>query len=874
MRGQITSSFVDTSSNLSFHASNRQCKIPTFLRSYNRPKIHFVLKGNRTKINIVKISIKEALERGVQAHQNGNRQGANRYYSAILKSQPHHPEANHNMGVLCYEIGKYQQALNFFKVALTAMPNTEQYWLSYIDTLISLDRIDDAMKALELANNRGLTGAGFNKLKRKLNSASYQFKSIRQSTNTPDPAQNQSQHLINLYNGGMLQDALTLSGKLVRDYPRSAVLFNIRGHILHALNEYELSVESYKKAISVMPDQADAYSNMSASLNKLGKYDEAELACRKAISLTPDLAESYNNLGNSLQARSFFADAAEAYRKALSIQPAMISTYSNLASVLTDMGEFHNAIEICKEAISMQPDNKIIYVNLARAIKNVSFEYFDADIENAISTILDYKSLTSPEDIARAAISMLKCDPELKPLFNPKINSILNDSFSEVLSAVASSTLLLKLMSVCPLPDIETERALSAIRSFILTNISKIRENDTLLKVQSALALQCFTNEYIYELTKGDETTLSSLEAVAEKLIRQGTQPKPQLVLCLASFKALKEYPWSNLIKIEPRIEGVIKRQLTESNEETTLKSGIEILGEITDKTSKRVRKQYEENPYPRWVNLGIEQEPINIFTLVNRLKLKLCNTNILNTHAPKILIAGCGTGSHSITTATRLKNSKVLAVDVSLSSLSYAIRKTRELRISNVDHLQADILQLHQLGRQFDIIESCGVLHHMKEPLIGWHVLTDILKSGGLLKIALYSELARQHIAKIREEIKSLGINASQRDMRSFRVNIAASDKKHHQLILNSDDFYSLSSMRDLIFNVQEHRFTIPQISECLETFGLEFCGFEADWIVNKFNSANPSKNAVYDLTKWHAFEEDHPDSFAGMYQFWCQKR
>ena len=74
---------------------------------------------------------------------------------------------------------------------------------------------------------------------------------------------------------------------------------------------------------------------------------------------------------------------------------------------------------------------------------------------------------------------------------------------------------------------------------------------------------------------------------------------------------------------------------------------------------------------------------------------------------------------------------------DLSLASLTYAQRKTNELGICNLQYLQADILSLNQLNKKFDIIESTGVLHHMKEPIVGWRVLKELLNSGGLMKMA-----------------------------------------------------------------------------------------------------------------------------------------
>jgi len=320
-------------------------------------------------------------------------------------------------------------------------------------------------------------------------------------------------------------------------------------------------------------------------------------------------------------------------------------------------------------------------------------------------------------------------------------------------------------------------------------------------------------------------------------------------------------------------IEDVFTRQVVEPNQEAQFKTVLPVLGEITDEVSSKVRDQYEVRPYPRWVNLGLRLKPAPISKVVEEIKLKLFDDTIKEVEAPNILIAGCGTGQHSIGTAARFKGSNALAIDLSLSSLSYAKRKTEELDIQNIDYMQADILDLGKLGRQFDIVESAGVLHHMDDPVAGWRVLTDCLKLGGLMQIGLYSELARQHIVKMRQEISKAGFGSSDAAMKSFRTMVMTSDQSHHKKILNSPDFYSLSELKDLLFHVQEHRFTIPQIQDCLYQLGLKFCGFESDKIVSQFKLTNTGAGDPYELAKWQAYEEANPSAFAGMYQFWCQK-
>jgi len=124
-----------------------------------------------------------------------------------------------------------------------------------------------------------------------------------------------------------------------------------------------------------------------------------------------------------------------------------------------------------------------------------------------------------------------------------------------------------------------------------------------------------------------------------------------------------------------------------------------------------------------------------------------------------------------------------------------------------------------------------------------------------------------------MREEIHQSGIGSSDNAMKLFRSNVIHSSEQNHKNIRSFSDFYSLSELRDLLFHVQEHRFTIPQIKDCLSQLGLKFCGFESGKIVKNFKLTNTGTDDLYDLDKWNAYEKANPSTFIGMYQFWCQK-
>ena len=781
----------------------------------------------------MELTLDQALQKGIEAHKAGQVQDADRFYTAILKANPKHPDANHNMGVLAVGVGKVEAALPFFKTALETNQKVAQYWLSYIDALIKLDRMADAQSVFDQAKSNGTRGEGFEQIERRLSSTP------SKNSDTQEPSQNQLVSLVNLYSQGQFQETLDKGSKLLKQFPSSVNLYNILGAANQKLGKLEEAIAAYTKALSIKPDFAKAYNNMGNALKDQGKLNEAIEAFTKALSIKPDYAQASYNMGNALQEHGKLEEAIEAYNRALAIKP--------------DYAEAFN--------------------NMRIALQGTIFNKPSRELQKTIVSLLDKKRYVRPSDISIAAISLLKLEQTLQKHLQLVDSGGIIDSPLDVISDLSDLPLLLKLMSVCPLSDLDLEGLLTNLRLSILSNVSSLKEaSPEFIEFQSALALQCFTNEYIYSHTGEEEKILKSLDASVKKALRNNNQPSPQAILALASYKALNQYDWCKFLVVTDDIKEVYSRQVEEPNHEEKLKQDLPVLEEITDNISSKVRAQYEESPYPRWVNLGLPFKPFSILEVVDQNKLKLYDNKITEIEKPDTLIAGCGTGQHSIESAAVFKSSTVLAIDLSLSSLAYAKRKTEELGIENIDYMQADILDLGLLNKQFDIIESGGVLHHMDDPMAGWKVLTDCLKPGGLMKIGLYSELARQHIVKVRKEISNAGIRSSDEEMKSFRDTIMRSKKDHHKLTTFFPDFFSLSELKDLLFHVQEHRFTIPQIKDSLTELGLKFCGFKGNMIEN-FKLCHPTEEDPYDLNKWQSYEEANPRAFTGMYQFWCQK-
>ena len=297
-------------------------------------------------------SIDQALSTGIEAHKAGLLQEANKYYTEVLNKEPNHPDANHNMGILAVGIGKAKEALPFFMSALEANPSIAQFWLSLIDTLIKLERFSDAREVYNRAKENGAGGDVFDQYEKRLQN----HETIKIAEENPQNVpQDQLQSIINLYNQGQFQQTLNEVKPLIQKFPNSVVLHNIYGAANADLGFLDAAVESYKQAIVIKPDFAEAYNNMGTALQEQGKLEEAAKSYETALLLKPDYAGAYTNLGSVLKNQNKLQDAEVAFEKAITIDPKIPQTYNNLGETLQKQGKLDKAIKAYGMALSINP---------------------------------------------------------------------------------------------------------------------------------------------------------------------------------------------------------------------------------------------------------------------------------------------------------------------------------------------------------------------------------------------------------------------------------------------------------------------------------------------------------------------------------------
>ena len=346
------------------------------------------------------LTLDQALRQGIEAHKAGQLQEADRLYTAILKTQPKHPDANHNMGVLAVGFGKVQEALPFFKTALEANPAKAQFWLSYINALIKLKKLADAKAVLDEAKRKGAKGNSFDKLEQRLNKTGEGPVIANQIAAELQPKQPNILDTLKLDQAiklakkkakeGSPEEAKRVYQDILTKFPKnkraSEGLTGLAGKsfaktynapkdklqsllVLYNKGQLVLVVEQAKALTKQYPEAFDVWHLMALAAAQIGQLDQAIFAFNKVIAIKPDYAEAFNNMGLALQKQGKLKEAIEAYNKALAIKPDYAAAHYNMGNDFEEQGKLQEAVEAYNQALAIKPEYADAYNNMGLVLQ-------------------------------------------------------------------------------------------------------------------------------------------------------------------------------------------------------------------------------------------------------------------------------------------------------------------------------------------------------------------------------------------------------------------------------------------------------------------------------------------------------------------------
>lgn len=634
----------------------------------------------------------------------------------------------------------------------------------------------------------------------------------------------------------------------------------------HGRGELERAAQLYGDVIEQMPGHTGALLNFGILRAGQDRMEEAVALFERAVDADPRVPEAQFSLGRARLATGDSAGALDSLVRARELGMDFADVHYGIGSVHAALGDMPMAVASFAQAVDRERDHIGAQHGLLSCLNAMSANV-DANLLEAVVGPLLRGNIVNPRSLGHATARLLA-----------RKHGTAHVSCDALLDDEVVRTYLKRTINV----SAAIERLLTAERARWLARAggSETFEPPT-RDAAAAVATQCFLNEFVWAVTEEEERLVAELEErvvsacppagvpddgfVADLLVLACYRPLWR-VGCAEGLAAISSHAWPEAVR------DVLRVCLHEPLREQALRERIVSGAAIRDGVSRAVQAQYEENPYPRWtaITRGGTQ------TIEERVR-RWCPDYVAPAGfggSPRVLVAGCGTGMDAIEIAMHVRDAEVTAIDLSRASIAYAMRKSEEYGLGNLSFRHADILAFEGGDDPYHVINCAGVLHHMQDVSAGLACLVPLLLPGGLMKIALYSRIARAPLLEAREDIRASGFGPAIDDIRRFRRQVLdGGESGPHGELMGSTDFYSTSECRDLLFHVQELQLTLPEIRALLEGAGLAFLGFELTIpeVAQGFRREHPEA-ALDDLDTWHAYEQRHPESFRGMYYFWCR--
>ncbi|NRA23903.1 MAG: methyltransferase domain-containing protein [Oleispira sp.] len=600
----------------------------------------------------------------------------------------------------------------------------------------------------------------------------------------------------------------------------------------------------------------------------------------RALITKPDSPTALYSAGHIALALGQLDLAEQHFSASLKISKVATRSASSLAYIYLEQGKFVESFQLYQELVKTQANDPHIRNKLFEAASHINADFYSQELETNILRYLDFKQVD---------YSLLR--NLITTLLHHKLQLTQANTPLEF-DQVASDPLLLTSLRRFHFCDALLERLFISLRQTLLFNTAQNMTIPSIhLDLAHDIAIQAQLNEYVWPITQDEQNIIESLEnllcQITEKTQWQLEDIAPA-VLILAQYKDLAKSPIAKVFTkktIKKAVKSsylsdIIDYALNSNEEEIALAKKLPYWSntrtENKNSVSQLVQSQYEENPYPRWQDIGFNTaSSYQQALLKNFPKLNLSHWQ--GKDKLSILVAGCGTGRQAIRLASYFNDLNVVAIDLSGRSLAYAKQQAKKYKVENIQFIQADILEFSEFPMLFDVIECSGVLHHMEDPEQGLQSLQKLLSPTGVMKVALYSRAARKKIITFRK----LTTNHKQQTGKALDQRLLRQALLMKQIpgewseIVNSQDFYSMSNCRDLIFHEQEHQFTPIQIAGLLADNNLDFIGMLPTTNARKtFEQQIGALVHNNTLENWDKVEQSQQDLFAGMYQFYCRKQ
>ena len=363
-----------------------------------------VMSGSTSQTAL--LAIEEAFGEAVARQRTGELLLAEQIYQAILKLDPLHAKANHNLGVLKGQMGQAEAGLPYFVAALEADPACRQVWISYIDALLQDGQLEAAGQILSLAREHGLVGeevdalafrsgagtghsevpgivemAAFGQSSQKVDSLSPSGKKARPKGRsgraipparpTMGPAPAETAAALALFNREQFAEAAAVAREITERFPKYGLGWKILGAVYSRMGRNADALGPMQKAAALLPRDAEAHLNLGIEMEAEGQLEAAVTSYQRVTNIVADHPHAHARLGRVLYRLGRVREAQAAYRRALEVNPESAELYWALGVILHKEGRPGEAVSNYRRAIQISPTMAEAHSNLSAALRDM-----------------------------------------------------------------------------------------------------------------------------------------------------------------------------------------------------------------------------------------------------------------------------------------------------------------------------------------------------------------------------------------------------------------------------------------------------------------------------------------------------------------------
>ncbi len=279
--------------------------------------------------------IRSMLDDGLARHRAGDLAAAENLYRQVLERDPGNGEAHHLSGVLRFQTGRPEEAVDSFRRALASGADDPRILANLGAAELVLGRLDSAIATLEQAASAAPEtpqllvnlGTAYRQAGRYDDAKAACEQAVERFPDDPAAHCNLA---VALLSRGRYQEALAAAESSVSLAPDDAECLNTLGSAFLACERRDCAIETFRKAVAIAPQMAEAARNLALALQESRRYEQAAAQYESVIGRWPDDAAAHAGLARTRRLQGRLGDAIESGRTAVALNPSSPTYLSNL----------------------------------------------------------------------------------------------------------------------------------------------------------------------------------------------------------------------------------------------------------------------------------------------------------------------------------------------------------------------------------------------------------------------------------------------------------------------------------------------------------------------------------------------------------------